>query len=85
MSKVDFYQGATLLGTDTVAPYSYAWGSVAAGSYSLTAKATDNDGAATTSSTVNITVKSGANLKAQYKAGDDRQSYPEHKALHKGI
>jgi len=68
LSKVDFYQGATLLGTDTTGPtYSYTWGSVAAGSYSLTAKATDNDGAATTSSTVNITVKSGANLKAQYR------------------
>jgi hypothetical protein len=71
LSKVDFYQGATLLGTDTTGPtYSYTWGSVAAGSYSLTAKATDNDGAATTSSTVNITVKSGANLRAQYKVGD---------------
>jgi type II secretory pathway pseudopilin PulG len=70
VSKVDFYQGATLLGTDTTGPsYSYTWGSVAAGSYSLTAKVTDNDGAVTTSTAVNITVKAGANLKAQYQTG----------------
>ena len=74
VSQVDFYQGATLLGTDTVLPYNYTWGSVAAGSYSLTAKATDNDGAATTSTVVHITVKSGANLRAQYKAGETASS-----------
>jgi len=75
ISKVDFYQGATLLGTDTTGPsYSYTWGSVAAGSYSLTAKATDNDGAVTTSTAVNITVKSGANLKAQYRCQNTASS-----------
>ncbi|MFB9626670.1 glycoside hydrolase family 48 protein, partial [Nonomuraea helvata] len=56
ISKVDFYQGSTLLGTDTSAPYSYSWTNVAAGSYSITAKATDNGGATTTSSPVGITV-----------------------------
>jgi hypothetical protein len=59
ITQVQFYQGTTLLGTDTTSPYSYAWNSVAAGSYSLTAKATDNGGAVTTSSPVNITVNSG--------------------------
>ena len=56
ITKVDFYRGTTLLGTDTTAPYSFAWASVAAGSYSITAKATDNSGAVTTSSAVAITV-----------------------------
>jgi type II secretory pathway pseudopilin PulG len=75
LSKVDFYRGGTtLLGTDTTSPYSYTWSSVAAGSYSLTAKATDNDGAATTSTAVNITVTSGLSLKAQYKAGETASS-----------
>jgi hypothetical protein len=59
VSKVDFYQGSTLLGTDTTSPYSYTWTDVAAGSYSLTADATDNGGATTTSSAVNITVSGG--------------------------
>lgn len=56
ISKVDFYQGTTLIGTDTVAPYSFNWNNVAAGSYSLTARATDNNGATSTSAAVNITV-----------------------------
>jgi hypothetical protein len=56
ISSVAFYQGSTLLGTDTTSPYSYAWTNVAAGSYSLTARATDNGGAITTSSAVSITV-----------------------------
>jgi len=60
VTQVQFYQGSTLLGTDTSSPYSYAWNSVAAGSYSLTARATDDDGATTTSSpAVNITVSGG--------------------------
>ena len=39
-----------LLGTDTVCPYTFTWNNVAAGSYALTARATDNAGAVTTSS-----------------------------------
>ena len=56
VAKVEFFQGATLLGTDTAAPYSFSWTNVSAGSYSLTAKATDNAGKATISAAVNITV-----------------------------
>ncbi|HYG77652.1 MAG TPA: Ig-like domain-containing protein, partial [Planctomycetota bacterium] len=56
ISKVEFFAGATLLGTSTTAPYSFTWNNVAAGSYSLTAKATDNGGLSTTSTAVNITV-----------------------------
>jgi len=56
ISKVDFYNGTTLLGTDNTSPYSFSWTNVAAGSYSLTAKATDNAGGTGTSSSINITV-----------------------------
>jgi len=62
ISKVEFFQGTTLLNATTVSPYSFDWTNVAAGSYSLTAKATDNLGAATTSSPVNITVTGQAAL-----------------------
>jgi pectate lyase len=61
VTKVEFYQGSTLLGTDTTSPYSYTWSNVPAGSYSLTADATDNGGAVTTSSAVNITVNTAGN------------------------
>ncbi|QMU31024.1 DUF4082 domain-containing protein [Adhaeribacter radiodurans] len=56
VSKVDFYNGTTLLGTDVSSPYSFAWSNVAAGTYSLTARATDNGGTTTTSAAVSITV-----------------------------
>ena len=56
VSKVDFYNGSTLLYSDAIAPYSYSWNSVAAGSYSLKAIATDNAGATTSSSTITVTV-----------------------------
>ncbi len=56
VSKVDFYNGTTLLGTATSPPYSYAWDNVAAGTYNLTAKATDDVGATTTSAPVSVTV-----------------------------
>jgi hypothetical protein len=60
VTKVDFYQGTTLVGTDTSTPFSFSWTNVGAGSYSLTAKATDNRGAITTSPGVAITVNNPA-------------------------
>jgi len=56
ISKVEFYSGSTLLGTDTTAPYSFTWGSVGAGTYSLTAVAYDSGGAKSTSAAVSIVV-----------------------------
>jgi hypothetical protein len=40
--RVEFYAGATIIGTVTTAPYNFAWANVAAGSYVLTAKVIDN-------------------------------------------
>ncbi len=45
ITKVEFYQGATKLGEDMSAPYQYMWTNVAAGAYTVHAKATDNQGA----------------------------------------
>ncbi len=56
IASVSFYNGTTLLGTSTVAPYSFTWSGVTVGSYSITARATDNAGAITTSAPVAITV-----------------------------
>ena len=54
IAKVDFYAGTTLLGTATAAPYSFTWTNVPAGSYSLTAKATDALATTATSAAVAI-------------------------------
>lgn len=59
VAKVDFYAGNTLLGTSTASPYSFTWNNAPAGNYSLTAVATDNGNATTTSSPVSITVGAG--------------------------
>jgi regulation of enolase protein 1 (concanavalin A-like superfamily) len=56
IAKVDFYGGATFLGTSTSTPYQLAWSTVPAGVYSLTAVATDDAGATTTSDPVTVTV-----------------------------
>ncbi len=56
LTKVEFYAGATLIGTDTTSPYSISWTNVPAGVHSLTAKAWDNTGAATTSAARTLTV-----------------------------
>jgi hypothetical protein len=56
VSRVDFYQGSTKLAQDASSPYTYTWNAVAAGFYSLTAQATDNNSATTTSTAVNISV-----------------------------
>ncbi len=79
VAKVEFYNGTSLLGTDTSAPYSYSWTNVSAGEYSITAKATDNKGAVTTSEAVKITVLANASptisltspsTGAQFKVGE---------------
>ncbi len=56
VSKVDFYNGSTLIGSDATAPYAYTWSTIAAGNYTISAKVTDNSGAVVTSSTAAIVV-----------------------------
>ena len=63
VAKVEFFNGATKLGEDTTAPYSFTWTGVAAGTYTVTARATDDLGASTTSAPSTITV-SAANTRA---------------------
>src|SRR6266704_2350277 len=62
IARVDFYQGATLIGSAPNAPYGFTWTNVAAGSYTLTAVATDDRGASTTSAAVAITVSGTAGV-----------------------
>jgi hypothetical protein len=59
VAKVEFFNGSTKLGEDTTAPYDFTWSGVAAGTYTLTARATDDLGGATTSAASTITVSAG--------------------------
>jgi len=63
VTRVDFFQGTTLIGSSNTSPsYTFTWTNVAIGSYTLTAKATDNSGSTATSAPVSITVNSATAL-----------------------
>ncbi len=58
VTAVEFYGGATLLATDTTAPYAHTWAAVPAGCHTISVRAIDDIGGATTA-TVDITVGAG--------------------------
>jgi uncharacterized protein (TIGR03437 family) len=57
VAKVEFFQNGVLVGTDTSSPFSVVWSNVSNGNYTLTAKATDNQGSSNMSGGVSISVK----------------------------
>ncbi|MFD9320970.1 glycoside hydrolase family 48 protein [Streptomyces sp. NPDC060053] len=59
ISKIEFYDDTTLLGTDTSSPYTLSATGLSVGSHSLVAKAYDSLGASASSTPVGITVVSG--------------------------
>lgn len=61
ITKVEFYNGSTKIGEDLTSPYAYAWNNLPVGTHSLTARATDNQNATTTSAVIRITVTPSAN------------------------
>ena len=61
ITRVDFYRGTQLIGSDTTNSYSATATGLAAGTYRLTAVATDSDGVARTSAPVSVTVNGSTN------------------------
>lgn len=59
VSMVEFFDGATKIGTVGLAPWQIIWSGLAAGLHSITAVATDNLGTSTTSTGVTIQVNPG--------------------------
>lgn len=60
VTRVEFYNGNTKIGEDLTSPYAFAWNNIPAGTHKLTAKATDNQNATTTSAVITITVTPSA-------------------------
>ena len=56
VQRVEFFAGTTSLGATSTVPYRVTWDGVVAGTYTIIAVATDNDGATRSSSPVTITV-----------------------------
>ncbi|MBN1676537.1 MAG: lamin tail domain-containing protein [Kiritimatiellae bacterium] len=69
VARVEFYKDGQLLGQDTSAPYSYDWTGVAAGTYTLTAKAVYTDASQATSPGVAYDVRSSANGTPMSRSG----------------
>ncbi len=59
VTQVVFYDGGTVIGTDTTAPYSVSWNllNVSKGTHTLTARAHDAVGNTTLSAPVSVTVR----------------------------
>ncbi|WEK35022.1 MAG: Ig-like domain-containing protein [Candidatus Pseudobacter hemicellulosilyticus] len=65
ITKVEVYNNGTqLIDTDTSANFSFDWNDLPAGNYSITAVATDNTGATTSSYAIPITVVNGTGCNA---------------------
>jgi Domain of unknown function (DUF1929)/Bacterial Ig domain len=56
IQRVEFFRNGVEVGEDATRPYSFRWKKANSGSYTLTARATDNAGAVTNSATVGVTV-----------------------------
>jgi hypothetical protein len=75
IAKVEFFAGSTLVGTSAAAPYAVTWSGVVPGTYALTAKATDDKGAATVSAARTITVNANAAPQVTLTAPTSGQSF----------
>ena len=62
VTKVEFYNGSTLLGEDDTAPYGYDWNNVAPGTYNISAKVIDNTGQSAISAPRTVIVNSPTGL-----------------------
>jgi hypothetical protein len=66
--RVEFYANGALIGSTAAPPHAIVWDGVAAGAYSLSVKAVDNQGATTTSPDVNVVVNVVVNAGLTIKA-----------------
>lgn len=64
VTQVEFFNGSTSLGVVTSSPYSITWSGVPVGLYTVTAIATDNRGATSTSAPISVSVVSSVELLA---------------------
>lgn len=62
VAQVEFFEGANSLGVDADAPYALSWTPAAAGVYQITARATDGEGATSTSAARSVTVLAGSGV-----------------------
>jgi CubicO group peptidase (beta-lactamase class C family) len=77
VTQVAFLANGAVIGSDPDAPYQLSWTNVAPGSYTLTARSTDNAGATTTSAPVSITVTGNTAPSVSITSPAPNTSFPE--------
>ena len=70
ITKVQFYNGATLLGETPSTPYKFTWTSITAGTYSLTAQVVYDAGSSVASAPVSLSVNPAPALPAPWQTAD---------------
>lgn len=75
ITLVEFFAGANKIGEATHSPFAINWQNVSAGPYTLTARATDNNGIAKDSAPVKITVGTPIRVNFQLNGADIPEGY----------
>lgn len=60
ITKIEFNSGGSVIGETATYPYTFAWQNLAAGTYTVSATATDEQGARTTSKSVTFVISAGS-------------------------
>lgn len=82
VTKVEFFDGTTLLGDDSTAPYEFVWNGATIGNHSLRARATDDSGAVSNSGTTSVTITPPAGTDGLYFDGvDDHVTFGDNPTL----
>ncbi len=76
VTQVEFFNGVTSLGVISQAPFTFSWNNLAAGIYTVTAKATDSLGVVTVSQEVDVTVGDGTGAEQVYYVEVDHLKTP---------
>lgn len=89
VARVEFFDGTTLIGSDTTSPYSVSWTAASTGPHGITVRAIDNAGASKTSAVTSVNVaaaqtasaavasKNANGLKAEYFANANLAGAPK--------
>lgn len=70
IAKVEFYQGEQKLGESTQAPFNFIWAGVPPGSYTLSAKAYDNQAATATTAASVVTIQATLPYVTDFESGE---------------
>jgi YVTN family beta-propeller protein len=76
VTRVDYYRNGTWIGAGQSAPYTVTWAYNIAGTYAITAVATDNRGARTTSAAVTVTINPPVGPLAVIANGQEHNTGP---------